>query len=367
MCIKIRKKIIILTLDVSISGGVERVVSSLANLMVENNDVTILSIFGKKSEIFYYLDNKVEVSYLLNDNFFLSKGLNKVRVHYTIIKNILQFLNCNKDRYEYIISMFDNLSIYSSFSKANNKIIAVQHGDYFAHSKIIRVIRKFRYKKLRAVISLTKHNLKEYHKIKNKNILQIENPLPFEIARNSDLKNKKIIAVGRLVKEKGFENLIEIVTPVLKKYNWTLDIYGEGILKESLTRKIIENKMENYIFLKGNTNYIREKYEQASIYLCSSLTESFSMTLLEAMACGLAVISYDCPNGPRELIDDNINGILVSNQNKDEFSEKLIELLTNQNKVENFGKNAIEKAKNFQGEKILAKWEKLFLDLREKN
>lgn len=360
-------KILMIVLDVSISGGVERVTASLGNLLSKNHEVTILSIFGRESEEFYEIDKKVRMISLLNDNFSLKKGIKKIEIHLEIFKETIRFLNMNYHKYDYILSMFDNLSIYSSFSKAKNKIIAVQHGDYFAHNKIIRYIRKLRYRKLKAIISLTEDNRKKYLSINNKNIKKIENPLPFKIEGFSELKNKKMIAVGRLVKEKGFENLIEIVAPVLKKYNWTLDIFGDGILKKTLADKIIENNIENHIFLRGNTDNIKEKYKQATIYLCSSLTESFSMTLLEAMACGLAVISYDCPNGPRELIDNEINGILVENQNKTLFLENLVNLVKNQNRIEELGKNAIEKAKKFQGEIILDKWEKLFLDLREKN
>lgn len=360
-------KILILVLDMSISGGVERVTSTLGNLLSKNHEVTILSVFGGEFKDFYEIDIKIKRISVLKNKFSLYNGIEKLKIHFEIIMEILKFLNTNYSEYDYILSMFDNLSIYGSISKAKNKIIAVQHGDYFAHNKIIRCIRKIRYRRLKAIVSLTEDNRRKYLSINNKNIKKIENPLPFKVEGFSDLKNKKMIAVGRLVKEKGFENLIEIVEPVLKKYNWTLDIFGEGVLKKELADKIKKYNLEDYVFLKGNTSNIKGEYKQATIYLCSSLTESFSMTLLEAMACGLAVVSYDCPNGPRELIDNEINGILVENQNKTLFLENLVNLVKNQNRIEELGKKAIEKAKEFQGEIILDKWEKLFLDLREKN
>lgn len=360
-------KILILVLDMSISGGVERVTSTLGNLLVKNHEVTILSVFGEEFNDYYEIDKKVIRINILKNNFFLHDSIKKVKMHFKIMMEILKFLNANYNEYDYILSMFDNLSIYGSFSKAKSKIIAVQHGDYFAHNKMIRCIRKIRYKRLKAIVSLTEDNREKYLIINNKNIKKIENPLPFNIDGFSELENKKMIAVGRLVKEKGFGNLIEIVEPVLKKYNWTLDIFGDGILKKELADKIKKYNLEDYIFLRGNTNTIKEEYKQATIYLCSSLTESFSMTLLEAMACGLAVVSYDCPNGPRELIDNEFNGILVENQNRDQFLENLVRLVENPNRVKKLGEKAIEKAKEFQGENILEKWEKLFLDLREKN
>ena len=184
-----------------------------------------------------------------------------------------------------------------------------------------------------------------------------------KISAKSCCKTKRIIAVGRLRKEKGFDKLIDIWKVVSTKHtDWQLDIYGEGILKESLLKKIKNEEVAN-ITLRGATNNISKEYSSSSISVVTSKYEGFSLVILEAMKHGLPVVAFDCPYGPRNIIEDGKNGYLVENENISSFEEKLCSLIDNEQLRQQFSYAAIERAKHFDTDKIMLQWKRLYESL----
>ncbi len=145
-----------------------------------------------------------------------------------------------------------------------------------------------------------------------------------------------------------------------------MEIYGNGTEKEKLQEKINNLGLEKSFLLKGVTENIKEKYLASSIYVMSSRYEGMPMVLLEAMAHGLPIVSFECPCGPKDIIKDNEDGYLVSFGNVEQMAKKIEELIINKEKRKFFGKNARKNVERFSQDKIMEKWKKLFEKMKLK-
>ena len=124
-----------------------------------------------------------------------------------------------------------------------------------------------------------------------------------------------VIAAGRLTWQKGFDLLIDAFVPIAAKHpDWKLRIYGDGVRRAKLKRRIIRQGVYNNVFLMGATQRLGEMMSRASVFALSSRYEGFGMVIVEAMSKGLPAVSTDCPRGPSEIIDDGRDGILVPNE-----------------------------------------------------
>lgn len=201
----------------------------------------------------------------------------------------------------------------------------------------------------------------------NTKLTVIPNPVTVPTASLSSLQNKIAIAVGRLEYPKNFESLIRTWGVVHQKHrDWRLEIWGDGSLREGLQEQINRNLLEKVVLLKGYTDDIYSKYENASFLVCSSLFEGFGLMMLEAMFSGLPIISYDCPCGPRELIQDNNNGFLVQLGDERMLAEQICRLIEDENLRQRMGASAHVVAKGFSIEKITNQWITLFNSVLEK-
>jgi len=195
---------------------------------------------------------------------------------------------------------------------------------------------------------------------KAKHVEVIPNFSTMQVSHYSDYKNKRIIAVGRLSPEKGYERLFEVWRLVSSKYSdWVLDIFGEGKLHNDLNRSIQKSGLKNIHIHHATTN-ISQEYTNSSIYVMTSRLEGFGLALLEAMKHGLPCIAFDCPFGPGSIIIDNQNGYLIEDDNITLFAEKLSLLMESEDTRKAFSAAAIERAKDFAVDSVMNKWKLLF-------
>ena len=197
-----------------------------------------------------------------------------------------------------------------------------------------------------------------------KNICVIPDPLSFIPTKHSELKEKRVIAVGRYVYQKGFDLLLQAWSKIEKQYpDWQLAIFGDGNrtpYEKQLEALEIDNKR---CHLNGPTSDIQQEYINSSIFVFSSRFEGFGMVLVEAMACGLPVVSFDCPCGPKDIVKDGEDGILVENGNIDLLAINLSNLLNSKSLRQSMSKAGQKNAQRFCIDHIAEQWRNIFESL----
>lgn len=166
----------------------------------------------------------------------------------------------------------------------------------------------------------------------------------------------RIIAVGRLVHQKGFDLLLEAVAHVSADIRWTLEILGEGPLRAALERQIDHLGLRDRVTMPGNCADLASAYERADAFVLPSRYEGFPNALLEAMAHGLPVITADCPSGPREIVDDGVNGLLVPSESPRDITVAMERLVTNDALRRRLGQSAIEVRSRFSAVSVTDRW-----------
>jgi glycosyltransferase involved in cell wall biosynthesis len=177
-------------------------------------------------------------------------------------------------------------------------------------------------------------------------------------------ERKLLLAVGRLDAGKGFDILIETFSNLADKHpNWDLVILGEGSLRPLLEETVRESDLKHRIFLPGRAGNMAEWYESADLYVMSSRFEGFPMSLVEAMAHGLAAVSFDCDTGPRDIIRHELDGLLVPQGDVTELTVALDRLMSDALTRQRFAEGAVEVRERFSMEKVAGMWEKLFEEI----
>ena len=379
-------KLVFCTPQIIGSGGVERVLAQRLNYFVEKfgYDVTVIttennSIIYENKPPFFYFNSKIKIIDLrINYIDVLSCSSIKNKIKINLLKsNHLKKLNTivNEIKPDILISLGDvdrNITYKSNYKC---KKILEHHvskkcftGELTKNNFLDKL--KIKYREYREKSYITKYDkflvLTEEDKQAwgDERIKVINNPLPFDSEEVSNCKNKKIISIGRLDEQKGFDILIDVWKKVNAKHpDWILEIYGEGSLRKELQDKIDSLNLTDTLILKGNEKNIQLKYLESSIYVMSSRYEGMPMVLLEAMSCGLPLVSFDCPCGPKDIIKDGENGFLIKFGNIDEMAEKISYLIENEDKRIEIGKKSKELSYNYLEEKIMNQWKELFENL----
>lgn len=245
--------------------------------------------------------------------------------------------------------------------------IGQEHMNFQAHLPgLVRAIRRH-YSKLDALVVLTEDDRRDYAEMlagTSTRIERITNALPHLTGEPEQVREKVVLAAGRLTWQKGFDLLIEAFKPVAQKHpDWKLRIYGEGARRERLRKRVIRQGVYNNVFLMGATQRLGELMSRASVFALSSRYEGFGMVVVEAMSKGLPVVSFDCPRGPGEIIEHGRDGILVPQEDVDAMTRALLELIEDEERRVRYGAAALEKAHSFDIEVIGRQWQSLFDEL----
>ena len=352
------QKVAILISDISQSAGTERAVVNLSNSLTKKTDyqVYIISVYSNPSDNpFYILDEGVTVLHLG-----YSYGLSRSKRLVTYSKLRKQINNIiKKNGIEVILGTIHAYNILISTLKGVKKI-GCEHLNYNSCPSVVRPIRKVAYKKLDYVVLLTKQDAEHYCFLNDDKIRVIPNISSFERIEPAKLSNHKIIMVGRFSYQKGYDILVDIISGMKSRMgDWTIDIYGQGEDESSIIKQIEENNLHKTIKIHTPVTNIRDKMLEASIYLMTSRYEGLPMVLIEAQSCGLPIVSFDCPEGPREIITDNKDGFIVKDFDKELLKDRLITLIENEKIRRKFGNNAFENSKRFSPEEIVSKWSDL--------
>lgn len=222
---------------------------------------------------------------------------------------------------------------------------------------------KVKLKQYDKVVVLTEED-KDTNFVGWKNVVVMPNPVSFECNSLSSLTEKCVSGLGRLHSAKNFSSLINAFNFVSKKHpDWVLRIYGDGDRRPYLEQQIKELNLQDKVFLMGFTNDIKTALIGSSIFALSSITEGFSLAIVEAMECGVPAVSYQCPYGPKDLITDGSNGFLVPTGDEKMMAERICTLIEDEELRKRMGKAAKLRAQDFHIESIAKKWMTLFEEL----
>ena len=212
------------------------------------------------------------------------------------------------------------------------------------------------------VVVLTKEDLESNWKGWS-DVSYMYNPLTIKPSGVSTLESKKFISAGRLMSVKNQEAQIRAWKKVVAKHpDWTLDIWGHGH-KKPLQDELDRLGLQSSVFLKGHSYDIASEMQQCSGFLLTSLCEGFALVIVEAMACGLPVVSYSCPCGPKDIIEHGVNGYLCDVNDEDKLAEYINLLIENEEKRKEMGRAAIRRSADFDLMTIARRWETLFEEL----
>lgn len=345
-------------------GGIEKYVITIANMLSEEHEVEIISTYKTTKEPSFSVQKEVKVSYLLEGYSPNKERLNKAIRKKQIVnifkegvyaikllylkqkKNKEAMKNCNS---EIVISTRDfHNNIIRKYAKPKTIKISTEHnhpnGNNPYLKKVVNSLRGFDY-----FLPISKE-LWELYKEELKGTKTKVMYIPFCIdAPLCDCKHTFehpiYISVGRLSKEKGVIDLIDIFNDIKKKQlNAKLHIVGDGVLMPQVIQKIKKYNMENSIVVHGflHKEKIDQLYCQSSVYLMTSYTESFGFVLLEAMACGIPCIAFDSAQGANEIIENGNNGFLIQNRNKKLFVDTTLQLFNDKDQLKAMSDNAKE-------------------------
>ena len=249
----------------------------------------------------------------------------------------------------------------SKFVKKGIRKIAWEHNHHNNNSKYINSLVSS-CKNMDYFVPVSKELAEFYKKYLGKKVFYIPNCLDKIPNKLSKLDSKNLVSVGRLSKEKGFDDLLRLFKKISSKHSdWKLNIIGDGMERNDLLALANELKLGDKVVFHGyqNKEYINEVLLDSSIYVMTSHTESFGLVLIEAMSYGIPCLAYTSAQGANEIIDDGVNGYLIKDRNEEEMLEKINNLIDDEKLRKKLGKEARSKSKEYSGEVVLEKWSKL--------
>ena len=373
-------KIVYCTPALYMAGGVERVLSLKANYLADNlgYDITIILTEGKNKPLFYPLSKKIKVInldvdfealwtcsffkkifvYLQKQRIFkkrLTEELIRLKADITVslLRREINFINDIQDGSRKIGELHVNRANYRNFEAGDTNIVKRLFAKYWMHNLVSHL------KRLDRFVVLTEEDKASWTELSNVKV--IPDPLAFDIDQVSPLSNKRVIAVGRYVYQKGFDLLLHAWKLIEQQHpDWELAIYGMG--DRTPYEQIIEELQidRTRCHLNGSTSDIKAEYLNSSLFVFSSRFEGFGMVLIEAMACGLPVISYDCPCGPKDIVRHNEDGLLVPSGSIGSLAKAMGKMMCDVNLRQQMAKAAVNNVQRYKLDSVCQHWLSLF-------
>lgn len=372
-------------------GGVERIVNTLANNLINSYKIEVISVYKNSKEPFFNYRKEIKIKYLIkdyklfdeNNNFlhYLNRAITIIKDKLFLQKRIKREL---KNIEETDIIIFGRVGTalmflpYIKKLKLKNKIIVRDGLNLICYNeKTKKNIKKYFLNNVKYFIVSSDESIKEYEEffgVNNKIIIKkIYNPIGIIPKQCYNFKNKRIISVGRLHSQKGFDQLILAFAQSVKLHSdWKLEIYGDGQMHDELLKLIEKTNMKENIFLKPSSRDIVEIYKGASLFICTSRYEGYANALVEAGTCGLPLISYNWKTGVDEIISNNKNGLVVKLNNNNDYynninnikdidnlSNAINRLIENEELCNKFSRNNYTFFDNRKLYNILNEWRKI--------
>ena len=369
-------------------GGTIRTTLNLAGYLAQRHDVEILSVVRRRDEPFFSLPRGVTVTAIDDQRPRPAAGLRALPRR--LLRRLPSLLVYPGDRACSACSAWTDLQLLRRLWHLRSgvligtrpalnllaldaacrglSVVGIEHMNYSAHSPLQQEQIAGRYSSLDALVVLTEHDRVEYAAAlpRMARSVRIPNAAPQPQGGLSSLTEPVVLAAGRLTRQKGFDRLIPAFARVARKHpDWTLRIYGRGPNRKQLERLIADHDVASNVVLMGPVQDLEQQMAGASLFALSSRFEGLPMVMLEAMSNGLPVVSFDCPTGPRELIDDGEDGTLVPDGDVDALASAITDLIEDEQKRRRYGAAAADKAAAFSLATVGQQWDALLDDLRD--
>lgn len=348
-------------------GGAERMLAFIANYLAENGWKVTVVTFTEKKDQFKLCANVRRLSALVpSSGVGMISRLREAVLRHTKLRSVI--LNSKP---EVVITFLDecNVRVLMALFGSGVPVIAAERND--PHYQKLpfpwSTLRRLFYPAAAALAIQTQSASLYFSARVRARTRIIPNPvppskvmLPFGTMNSGAREQKRIVGLGRLAWQKGFDLLIEAFSQIAAAHpEWTLIIYGEGERRNALESLVRTKSLESRVILPGAVQQVPTVLSEASVFVLSSRYEGFPNALCEAMACGLPVISFDCPSGPNEIIRHNIDGILVKAGDIEALAKALDTLIRDNNLRRSLAVRATEITKRFEVKKIMNMWEEL--------
>lgn len=350
-------------------GGAERIAIALAeHWCCQGYDVILLTHTDRNSDVYE-----------------VSKHLTRLSTHlfgktgpFSHLQKILAIRKAMRQyRPDVVIGIMMSSSVLSIIAGIGlpTKVIATEH----AHPPSQKMsafwykLRQWAYPKAAKVLALTEMSADWIRQhIPGAKVAVIQNAVNWPLRNTEPIlpvdkspQEKRLLAVGRLHQEKGFDILLSAFAKVANKHrDWQLVILGEGAERTSLTQQVKSLSLTGRVSLPGRVGNLKDWYESADMFVLSSHNEGFSNSLQEAMACGICAVSFDCDTGPREIMREGVDGVLVRpTADAEAMASQLDALMGDEALRHQYAQEAMSVRERFSMQKIGQDWDKLFSEL----
>ncbi|TVL90617.1 glycosyltransferase family 4 protein [Streptomyces sp. SAJ15] len=365
-------------------GGTIRTTYNLARTLAEQHDVEIVSVFRHRDEPVFDPGRGVTLRHLVD----IRKNSSGYQGDHPDYTRPAQVFPATEGRYKQYSALTDRaigahlrsleadvvvgtrpgLNVHiAKEARRGPARVGQEHLTLSTHSDALKRTLRTAYPRLDAVTTVTEADARTYRKLMRLPGVRVEavpNSIPEPGLPPADGSGKWVIAAGRLAPVKRYDLLIKAFAKVIKERpDWRLRIYGGGAQQPKLRALIDKLGVYNHVFLMGPANPLDPEWAKGSIAAVTSSLESFGMTIVEAMRCGLPVVATDCPHGPAEIIDDGVDGRLVKSGDVGAIAGALLDLINDDELRRRMGANALERSARFDPARIAGRYESLFGDL----
>lgn len=378
-------KILYCTHSLCNPGGMERVLLNKVAYLKQHTDweITIVTTDQKELPVFYPLLEGVRMMDLginySDDNILgawkkITGYLRKKKLHRQRLSALLE-----QEKPDVLVSLYPSeSSFYPSLKDGSKKVLELHYCKFFrlqyGRKGLLGLIDKFRtwqderiVRKFDKFVVLSQEDKGYWGELPN--IQVIPNAALFVAQQHSEVSKKRVIAVGRLDYQKGFDRLIEAWRLVQQReefQDWQLDIFGQGEWKEMLQDRVNRYGLQDTLHINEPTKNIGEEYANSSLLVMSSNYEGFPMVMIEGMACGLPVVSFDFKCGPKDIIQHEQNGLLVKNGDIPGLAEAMMKVMGDEVLRKRMSEEAKKVTETYSEEKVMKQWVELFEGLVRK-
>lgn len=365
-------------------GGMERVLLNKVSYLCSklNWDITVVTTDQKERPPFYPFPEKIKrIDLKINysdDNHKNIMGkiigyLWRRRLHKKALTHLLE-----REQADIVVSLYPSESSFICDIKDGSKKVLELHFCKFFRLQyrrkgLLKYIDRYRTKQDEQIVQhfdrfivLTEEDRGYWGNLLNIEVIPNAALLVGNLC--SDVSAHRVIAVGRLDYQKGFDRLIEawsLVNKQVKCKDWHLDIFGQGEWHGKLQQMIDDYQMNDSVHINNPSNRIEDEYVKSSILVMSSNYEGFPMVMIEAMSCGVPVISFNFQSGPKDIIQDGVNGVLVDNGDIIGLADAIIKLICDENLRRSLSTNARKVIETYSEDVVMQKWISIFKSLSE--